>query len=767
MRIRIINDKDWERSYELDKSIIRVGSQVTCDVLINDTDVPALMMQITRTGTIDIRNSMRFFAANIILTRGDQSFPAEMNLPYEVLDGDKISFSRYRMIIELDSDKSRVRQSEHMRAEMFLSDRDLSPERPISGGLLLKNLGTQRPCQFRMNIKGIPSECLYSSPLPYLHPGASSSVGFTISHLKTKPAPGFHTVSITLSAPDDYYGEMLEFNQDIYVRPVFDNVMILEDDTDRLETAQQKENAGGSGKLPNPQVVLPDIMVRDSGMMNMDESVLSTNTRQDPSVRVLGKDDTGAGRDFEEDDEDDEVLPGYRRKKERVVVIRGDDDKLFEGETKAEKPVVPGDSARESTETASENQAAADAAQPEGQGTPAGKELSPIGEEPALSDRTRPDAPAGPQPEKTKASGKKKKSKPENEIPAEEPQAFPRPAKKPVKFKPEVVLHADGKDAFDQAYSESDTDAAKLSPDAPSAAEPASTSLPDAATESASAPEAEALPAKKPRKKKTEKENETTAEPAEDVNLLVLGAEQEVEETAGKPESDASAAAEKKEKSRKKNSEPAEPAVTEAAPEPAEPSAETTQPEEAVTGTEEQSEAEGAEPAVTESVPEPAEPSAETVQPEKGVVLVEEQPKAEMTEAVMTEAEAAPEPVEPSAETVLPEEAVPAAEEQPAEPVVPETKAASEPDTFPAETEKPEEPTPTHELPEAEPVVPVVTETQQPAAEPLPEKKPPVPVFAGSAGFDDFESDVAADAQSTQAENSEPAVRVMKGGSFD
>ena len=267
MRIRIINDKDWEKSYELDKSIIRVGSQITCDIMISDPDVPALMMQITRSGTIDIRNTMRFFTENLTLTRGDQSFPPDMNMPYEVLDGDKITFSRYRMIIELESDKSRVRQSEHMRAEMFLSDRDLAPDSPISGGLLLKNLGTQRPCQFRLNIKGIPEDCLYSSPLPYLHPGASSSVGFTISHLKTRPAPGFHTVSITLSAPEDYYGEKLEFNQDIYVYPVFDNVMILEDDTDKLTGAVRKSDKGVENPLPDPVAVQPDMSVRDSGMM--------------------------------------------------------------------------------------------------------------------------------------------------------------------------------------------------------------------------------------------------------------------------------------------------------------------------------------------------------------------------------------------------------------------------------------------------------------------------------------------------------------------
>ena len=427
MKIRIINEKDWEKSYELDKSIIRVGSQINCDVLINDSDVPALLMQITRSGTIDVRNVMRFFAENVTLTRGEQTFPPDLNVPYFVLDGDKVTFGLYRMIIELESDKSRVRQSEHMRAEMFLSDRDLTPESPISGGLLLKNLGTEKPCQFRMNIKGIPSECLYTSPMPFLHPDASSSVGFTISHLKTKPEPGLHTVSITLSAPDDYYGEMLEFNQNIYVHPVYDNVMILEDDSDKLAGAVKLDTADKDNSLPKPVDVLPDTNVRDSGMMNLDESVYSASPVPEEPVRVLGKDGDAPIRNFE-DGEDDEDIPGYRRKKERVVVIRKDDDNLFEGETPEENTPAAESGKQDVPETDQDSVVKT-----------IEKPSAETGSDSSLTLYKR-----------SGSSKRKKKSEAEVEIIPEEPQEPVRPTTKPVKFNQDVVvIRSSGTNGFD------------------------------------------------------------------------------------------------------------------------------------------------------------------------------------------------------------------------------------------------------------------------------------------------------------------------------
>ncbi|MBQ6343604.1 MAG: hypothetical protein IJI41_10810 [Anaerolineaceae bacterium] len=340
MNIRLINDSDWEKNFNLDKSIIRIGSQVSCDIQIRDPNVQPLLMQITRSGGADAQYSMRFFAKNIMISRGEQVTPAEQMRPYNVLDGDSISFGIYRMNISLGDDKIRVRTSRHMSAEMFFSSRELSPDSPINGIVELKNLGTEKPCQFRMNIKGIPEACLQSSPLPYLYPGASSSVGFIISHLHTKPAPGFQRVIITISAPDDYFGETLEFNQDVYVYPVFDNDYVLDDDSEDLSgfNADQKRQKQVE-EVKKPMV----LSVQDGNLLGMDHNTENTD-RVDPAtkVRFVGSGDN-ANDPFAEPAEEDENKPYVRRKKqEPVVVIRHEDEDAFEaGKSVDESTMVP------------------------------------------------------------------------------------------------------------------------------------------------------------------------------------------------------------------------------------------------------------------------------------------------------------------------------------------------------------------------------------------------------------------------------------------
>lgn len=331
MRIRIVNENDWEKNYDLDRSIIRIGSQVSCNIQLRDASIPPLLMQIIRINDADIRNVIRFFAPNIMIIRGNQTFPADVNNPYDILDGDQFSFGKYRMFITMGSDKTRIRTSKHMRAEMFFSKRELSPESTINGVIELKNLGTEKPCQFRMQISGIPKECLQFSPLPYLYPGASSSVGFIISHLRTKPAPGFTTVSITISAPDEYFGEELEFNQDIYVAPVFDNDFVLEDDSRSLtgfnKGQEPKLKEIEPEKIPLPLQEIPDTMRLDSSA-----EIEKTAEPSIAPVRILGSNDTEKDL-FTEPEEENDTPYTRKKKREPIVVIRHGDDDAFDSGT--------------------------------------------------------------------------------------------------------------------------------------------------------------------------------------------------------------------------------------------------------------------------------------------------------------------------------------------------------------------------------------------------------------------------------------------------
>ena len=338
MKIRIINENDWEKVYELDKSIIRVGSQVTCDIQLRDGNIQPLMMQFVRSGGADEKHVARFFADNIILTRGDQVFPVSQVTPYDILDGDKFTFLNYRMIVGLEDEKARARATTHISAELFLTKRDLSLESAINGALILKNLGTEKPCQFRMRISGIPEECVQSAPLPYLYPDSSSTVGFIISHLHTKPAPGFHTVSITVAAPEDYFGEELEFNQDIYVHPVFDNIFTLEDDSQKLSGFNKEQS---KALLPVDNTIQPPV-IPDTQQLNIDEKVSEDEEPVEMPVRIVGSDDAADNNVFNEQEEEEETYK-ITRKKRPVVVVHNENGDAFD-EPDSPEPSQPDNS---------------------------------------------------------------------------------------------------------------------------------------------------------------------------------------------------------------------------------------------------------------------------------------------------------------------------------------------------------------------------------------------------------------------------------------
>ncbi len=323
MKIRLINEQDWEKVYELDKSLVRVGSQISCDIQIKAKNIQPLHLQITRTGTHDIRFIMRTFADNVQIDRGDQSFVCQQLAPQLLMDGDKISFGSYRMIINMEDEHTRIRKSAHIAAEMFLQKRELDIDSPINGALKLKNLGTDDACQFSMRISGIPDDCLKSSPLPYLYPGGEGTVGFMITHLQTRPEPGFHTVSITVSAPEEYFGELLEFNQDIYVAPVFDNEIILEDDSvliGKMDQADKK--AEMQTEEEKPQTV-PDIVSEPVRMDLRQAAFEEQPVVIDRSAAVVYSKDSQQGS-FDDVEEEPVTKRAERKKKEKVVVIHRD-----------------------------------------------------------------------------------------------------------------------------------------------------------------------------------------------------------------------------------------------------------------------------------------------------------------------------------------------------------------------------------------------------------------------------------------------------------
>ena len=342
MKIRIINENDWEKAYYYDKEIIRIGSQLGCDIQLKGQNIQPIHLQLIAANGSEDNTEVRAFADGVTLTRGEQVQYMNRAEAYSLIEGDKITLGNYRIIVEFGNDRTRVRKSRSIEAELVLYKSELEMDHPISGLITLKNIGTEHACQFHMEIHGLPEDCVRAQPMPYLFPGGKGTTGFVITHLGTRPEPGFHTMSITLTAPDDYFGEMLEFNQNIYVAPVFSNIINLTDDSTDLmnmyETIRSYEQERGSAQAAAAAVAIDAIAGQPSGVETVDEGK--------PLVVINTGDKKKADFSNEEDDEDlTQGMSMRGRKPEKKVVKKSG---KFEGE--------------ESEHAASDNQTSAPAA---------------------------------------------------------------------------------------------------------------------------------------------------------------------------------------------------------------------------------------------------------------------------------------------------------------------------------------------------------------------------------------------------------------------
>ena len=330
MKIRIINENDWEKAYYYDKDIIRIGSQLGCDIQLKGQNIQPIHLQLIVTNGSEDGVEARAFADGVTLTRGEQVQNMVRTEAYSLLEGDKISLENYRIIVEFGSSRARVRTSRSIEAELYLYKNELEMDRPISGLITMKNIGAEHACQFHIEIHGLPEDCVRTQPMPYLYPGGEGTTGFVITHLGTHPEPGFHTLSIVLTAPDDYFGEMLEFNQNIYVAPVFKNVISLTDDSSDLmnvnDTLQSMERERSSAQSQAAAAAIDAV----SMMPDTDE----TSDAEKPIVVVNAN--SRKNSDFSNVDEDEDLSQGMamrgRKSGKKVVKKSG----KFAGEESAQ-----------------------------------------------------------------------------------------------------------------------------------------------------------------------------------------------------------------------------------------------------------------------------------------------------------------------------------------------------------------------------------------------------------------------------------------------
>jgi len=252
MELIVFEQSGWIKPVKIEKSITRVGSAAGNDVQIDSTNISPVQLQIiyspeqanrckvmNLSGTLNLKSSGKLSALPAFTT-------------VDMYDGDEIELAEYRLQVKLPLNSSLLKTSSVIDASLRFSDPVLRPEYPTTGQLTIKNNGEREAGQFLVSITGLPEDCFHIDPVPLMYPGAQEETGICLFHHMTYPLAGYHTLTVTVSAPDTYPGEVLLLQQKLFVSPVARQGLEISDDVKAVPYTSPESQPVVSEKLPPP-----------------------------------------------------------------------------------------------------------------------------------------------------------------------------------------------------------------------------------------------------------------------------------------------------------------------------------------------------------------------------------------------------------------------------------------------------------------------------------------------------------------------------------
>ena len=111
---------------------------------------------------------------------------------------------------------------------MLLPQTTLGLDAPLEGSLIVRNAGSRPGAQFRLEIQGLPAECIEVGPGPILFPNAEKEVIFRLRHPRAPTLrAGDLQLLIRATSPDAYPGQVALVTQTIQVSPFYQHSLKL------------------------------------------------------------------------------------------------------------------------------------------------------------------------------------------------------------------------------------------------------------------------------------------------------------------------------------------------------------------------------------------------------------------------------------------------------------------------------------------------------------------------------------------------------------
>ena len=217
-RIEVIDSEHWHKSFDLLKDIVHIGNGRGNDIALLDRSgtraIPWRIQLIALPKQPPAYRLVNLGDATITFgVQGGQSLPPRALL--EVGDNAHLYVGDYHLILHCgdavfvpSGDEQTESPSKSIGMKLILPEKQLLPERPLEGSVVVYNLGdSEQGAQFRLDLQGLTSDYYELGAGPLLFPGAHKEVFFRLFHShRPEPQAGNHQFHIIATA-DAYPGE--------------------------------------------------------------------------------------------------------------------------------------------------------------------------------------------------------------------------------------------------------------------------------------------------------------------------------------------------------------------------------------------------------------------------------------------------------------------------------------------------------------------------------------------------------------------------------
>ncbi|HEX2981251.1 MAG TPA: hypothetical protein VHO48_13360 [Anaerolineaceae bacterium] len=227
----LTNEEGWQRKLPLAEGILWLGSAPDAQIHLADGERIAPYH-------LEIVNSANEDSLRIVNISGKEMlWKDEQRRAYRLASGgfkdlygaETLLVGSYTLQFEIDKryvQRQVVREGQDhaIGLRLVLSGQVLRPGNTLTGTLYLQNRGPE-PCQFNVELGGLPPECFEIEPPPLINAGGEESAEIHFYHLGTAPLAGVHEIELVVSAPLVYPGRVITIQQKLKVAPCYAHQM--------------------------------------------------------------------------------------------------------------------------------------------------------------------------------------------------------------------------------------------------------------------------------------------------------------------------------------------------------------------------------------------------------------------------------------------------------------------------------------------------------------------------------------------------------------